>query len=393
MSLSIGILTHSTLPRGGVVHGMALAEALCDAGHKATLIAPDVTGAGFFRQPRCATRYIAARAEQNLPALVERRICEITDALRDEVPFDVLHAQDPISANALAELVAQGRIPGFARTVHHLDRFAHPSLAMRQERGFMAAAELFTVSTMWEGILRGEHGREAPVVSNGVDPEHFSSAPGPQDSSLRARYHLPVGRRLILAVGGVERRKNTLHLLEAFLALRRDQPDVHLVVVGGASLLDHSAYRALFDMRLRQSGAAEHVTLTGAVADEDMPAFYRQAAVLAYPSVTEGFGLCPLEALSCGTPAIVPKVAPFTEHLQASDVLWCNPEHPDTLFLALRDALSAKNREHFRLSGPATARRFDWHGVASRHLPAYRRLAALSHAGTPASGALSSCPK
>ncbi|WP_354860180.1 glycosyltransferase, partial [Acetobacter fabarum] len=100
--------------------------------------------------------------------------------------------------------------------------------------------------------------------------------------------------RLILAVGGVERRKNTLHLLEAFLALRRDQPDVHLVVVGGASLLDHSAYRTLFDMRLRQSDAAEHVTLTGAVADEDMPAFYRQAAVLAYPSVTEGFGLCPL---------------------------------------------------------------------------------------------------
>ncbi|MBV1832323.1 glycosyltransferase, partial [Komagataeibacter sp. AV436] len=180
---------------------------------------------------------------------------------------------------------------------HHLDHFTHPVLAARQERGIRAAAELFTVSTMWEDVLRNDHGREAPVVGNGVDPVRFSHVPTAHDAALRARYHLPADRHLILSVGGIERRKNTLHLLEAFVALRRERPDVHLVVAGGASLLDHSAYRTRFTTYLRESGAADHVTITGPVADEDMPAFYRQADVLAYPSVTEGFGLCPLEAL------------------------------------------------------------------------------------------------
>ncbi|MCP1215763.1 MSMEG_0565 family glycosyltransferase [Acetobacter orientalis] len=392
MSLCIGILTHSTNPRGGVVHGMALAEALCQAGHDATLIAPDVTGNGFFRTPRCATRCIPAVSEPDLPTLVERRIGEIRNALRGQ-HFDVLHAQDPISANALADLVAERRISGFARTVHHLDHFSHPVLAARQERGVRTAAELFTVSTMWESILREGHGRVAPVIGNGVDPVRFSPEPGGQDETLRARYRLPADHRLILAVGGGERRKNTLHLLDAFLALRREQPDVHLVVVGGASLLDHTAYRTQFETRLRDSGEAGHVTITGPVSDDDMPAFYRQAAVLAYPSVTEGFGLCPLEALSCGTPAIVPEIAPFTEHFSEMDTLWCHPDSPHTLLSALRDALSPRNRARFRVSGPATARRFDWCRVAERHMPAYRRLAALSQAAPPFTGVLSPCLK
>lgn len=385
MSLSIGILTHSTNPRGGVVHGMALAEALCNAGHTATLIAPDGTGTGFFRTPRCATQYIPAASVADLPTLVECRIREIKDALRGQ-HFDVLHAQDPISANALADLVEEERIPGFARTIHHLDQFSHPVLAARQERGFRAATELFTVSGLWQGILRDDHGCHAPVVGNGVDPVRFSPVPMKPDATLRARYRLPAEGRLILSVGGVERRKNTLHLLDAFLALRHAQPDVHLVIIGGASLLDHSAYRTQFEARLRDSGANRHVTVTGPVADEDIPAFYRQAQVLAYPSVTEGFGLCPLEALACGTPVIVPESAPFTEHLARQDALWCHTEHPGTLLRALLQALSHNSRLRFKASGPATAQHFDWQSVAARHLPAYHRLAALPRVTSPLAG-------
>lgn len=385
MSLSIGILTHSTNPRGGVVHGMALAEALCDAGHNATLIAPDATGGGFFRNPRCAALCIPVEPEPDLPTLVEQRIGEVRDALRGE-HFDVLHAQDPISANALAELMEEGCIAGFARTIHHLDNFSHPILAARQERGFMAATELFTVSMVWKRIMRDDYGREALVVGNGVDSARFSPTPEGRDALLRARYHLPADKRLILAVGGVERRKNTLKLLEAFLALRQEEPGLHLVVIGGASLLDHSSYRTLFEARLRESGESAHVTVTGAVGDEDLPAFYREASALAYPSIKEGFGLCPLEALACGKPVIVPEISPFIEHFSKTDVLWCHPDHSETLLQALRNAISLKSRNRFQISGPATALRFDWRAVASRHLPAYQRLAALSHVDTLGSG-------
>ncbi|NLI27434.1 MAG: MSMEG_0565 family glycosyltransferase [Acetobacter sp.] len=392
MPLSIGILTHSTNPRGGVVHGMALAEALCDAGHDAMLIAPDVTGAGFFRKPRCATSCIPAASVSDLPTLVERRISEIRDTLRGQ-HFDVLHGQDPISANALADLVEEGQIPGFARTVHHLDRFSHPGIAARQTRGLTAATELFTVSHLWEDTLLTDYGRHAPVVGNGVDMTRFFPESGLHDQKLRARYGLPQSARLVLSVGGIERRKNTLVLLEAFEMLYREQSDLHLVIAGGASLLDHSDYRCLFDERVRDRGLADAVTVTGAIADDDMPAFYRQSSVLAYPSKTEGFGLCPLEALACGIPVVVPTAPPFTEHFHTADAIWCQPERPETLVDALRDALDIQSSDRFQVSGPATARRFDWSNVARRHLPAYRRLAALLHAGVPTSGALSPCPK
>lgn len=382
MRLSIGILTHSTNPRGGVVHGMALAEALHDAGHDVTLIAPDDTGKGFFHTPRCATLCIPAAPERDLPTLVERRIGEVKEALRGR-SFDVLHAQDPISSNALADLQAEGQITAFARTVHHLDNFTNPLLAARQERGFTAATHLLTVSAVWEKHLYEQYGLNAPVVGNGVDSVLFTSLPTGQDATLRARYHLPSGKRLILAVGGVEPRKNTVQLLDAFIGLRQQCADLHLVVVGGASLLDHSSYRTLFDTRLKESGESAHITLTGPVAEDDMPAFYRQAAVLAYPSSTEGFGLCPLEALACGTPVIVPDMPPFTEHFVRDDVLWCHSGHPDTLLLGLRDALTPQNQEGFRVKGPATASRFTWQAVAARHLPVYRHLADSSHASVP----------
>ncbi|MFT8565110.1 MAG: MSMEG_0565 family glycosyltransferase [Acetobacter orientalis] len=379
MRLSVSILTHSTNPRGGVVHGMALAEALHDAGHDVTLIAPDDTGKGFFRTPRCASLCIPAVPELDLPTLVERRIDEIKEALRGRF-FDVLHAQDPISSNALADLQEEGQITAFARTVHHLDSFTNPLLAARQERGFTAATCLLSVSAVWEKHLHEHYGLKAPVVGNGVDPVRFTALPTIQDATLRARYHLPSGKRLILAVGGVERRKNTVQLLDAFIGLRQQGADLQLVVVGGASLLDHSSYRTLFDTRLKESGQSEHVTLTGPVAEDDMPAFYRQAAVLAYPSSAEGFGLCPLEALACGTPVIVPDMPPFTEHFARDDVLWCQSGHTDTLLLALHDALTPQSQERFRVNGPATASRFTWQAVAARHLPVYRHLAAFSPA-------------
>jgi glycosyltransferase involved in cell wall biosynthesis len=231
------------------------------------------------------------------------------------------------------------------------------------------------------------------VVGNGVDLTRFFPESGLRDQELCARYGLPRNARLVLSVGGIEHRKNTIVLLEAFETLYREQSDLHLVIAGGASLLDHSDYRCLFNERVRDRGLTDAVTVTGAVADDDMPAFYRQSSVLAYPSKTEGFGLSPLEALACGIPVVVPAAPPFTEHFHDVDAIWCQPERPETVVEALRDALDVQSTDRFQASGPATARRFDWSSVAHRHLPAYRRLAALSRAGIPTSGVLSPCPK
>ena len=247
--LRIAILAHSTNPRGGVVHALELGDALCRIGHEATVHAPDVSGAGFFRSTRCATVSVAASpVGRDVTAMVETRVA---DYLRHfEVAghrqFDVWHAQDGISGNALATLKERGVIRGFARTVHHVDSFADPRLRALQTRAIVSADRLFVVSRLWRDWLSNEFGRVPHLVGNGVDTERYSPVPDDNDAALRALVKLPVDARVFLAIGGIEKRKNTIAILEAFRIVHARHPSARLLIAGGASLLDHDAYQAEF---------------------------------------------------------------------------------------------------------------------------------------------------
>ena len=105
-------------------------------------------------------------------------------------------------------------------------------------------------------------------VGNGVDRDRFSPMPDASDAVLRARLGLPADVPVFLAVGGVEERKNTIRILEAFRdAPRRGIPSCRLVIAGGASLLDHDAYQARFAEALAQSGLPDGAVIrTGPLA-------------------------------------------------------------------------------------------------------------------------------
>ena len=316
--LRIAMLTHSTLPRGGVVHAMNLSEALGALGAEVVLHAPDAAGAGFFREAACQTRaFPVAPAPPDTLAMVERRIADYVDWLRPDENrgFDLYHAHDGISGGALATLKRKGVIAGFVRTVHHVDAFADPRLEAWQARSIREADALMTVSDLWRRRLREDFGREAVICGNGVDLVRFSPGRDGVERLLRLRWRLG-GGPVFLAVGGVEARKNTLRMLAAFASLVRELPTARLVIAGGASLLDHSAYRSEFRAALAAMGAqGAGVVLTGPLADAEMPALYRRASALVFASVKEGFGLCVLEAMACGTPVVVSRIAPFVEYL------------------------------------------------------------------------------
>ena len=115
----IALLCHSTNPRGGVVHALELGQALDRLGHEAVIHAPDASGRGFFRHPSCATRPIPARTLPGAAgtlALVETRVADYLRHFAEpsQRRFDVFHAQDGISGNALATLKEEGLIGGFA---------------------------------------------------------------------------------------------------------------------------------------------------------------------------------------------------------------------------------------------------------------------------------------
>src|SRR5579871_2278057 len=106
LRMKIAIFTHSTNPRGGVVHALELAEALTRLGHHAVLHAPDPRNIGFFRQAECDTiRIPAAAAPRDVYGLLTQRRQEIRRyVVERRGDFDVFHAQDSISANALADI-------------------------------------------------------------------------------------------------------------------------------------------------------------------------------------------------------------------------------------------------------------------------------------------------
>ena len=187
--MRIALFTHSTNPRGGPVHALELADALHGRGHEVTVVAPDTEGRGFFRATRARQLTIRAACCPDLATLVARRVEELS-AYFDGHPhedFDIWHAHDSITANALARLRADGRIEGFVRTVHHLDSFADARLEALQRTGIDRADQLFAVSrrTLDETVRRT--GRLPILTGNGVDPARFTPVPNHTDGPLAVR--------------------------------------------------------------------------------------------------------------------------------------------------------------------------------------------------------------
>lgn len=377
--LRIALFTYSTQPRGGVLHALALAEALTDAGHQAVLFALDDTGRGFIRAPRCPVVLVpVAPNRESIVPFVRARIEAYVCAFDPSAPaFDVYHAHDGISGNALATLAERGAIADFVRTVHHVDDFALPELTALQDRAIVRAARCLVVSDLWRSRLEATYGVRATVVPNGVDVERFAPADAVQRAGARAALGYGPGP-LFVTIGGVEARKNTLATLEAFARVRARLPNARLIVAGGASVLDHTAYRAAFEARAAALALrlGVHVHLAGTLADAAIVTLLHAADAFVFPSLVEGFGLVLLEALACATPVVASAIAPFTEFLTPADALLVDPRDPAAIASAMLGALESDVVRRTAERGPALARRFSWPGSAQAHADIYAAFCA-----------------
>jgi glycosyltransferase-like protein len=236
------------------------------------------------------------------------------------------------------------------------------------------------VSDTWTTHMRETLGAEPQTVSNGVDLERYCERASPGDGALRQRLGI-VGAPVVLAVGGVEERKNTLMLLDAFALLRKTSPSAQLVIAGGASLLNHDMYTQRFVARAAQHGFAtgpgQPVVVTGPLDDDAMPAIFRLADVVSMVSLREGFGLVVLEALASGTPVVVSQIAPFTEYLDSSVCCWAQPDDAASISDALSQALGSRGGIDFVHAVPALLGRFSWAASARRHLDIYLQWLAV----------------
>jgi glycosyltransferase-like protein len=147
--------------------------------------------------------------------------------------------------------------------------------------------------------VRQRWGFTPTVIPNGVDADRFAAAAG--DAAGRARWQTELGS-YVLALGGIEPRKGSLELLEAFALLRRHDAGLRLVFGGGETLFDYRDYRAAFDARAAELGVEP--VICGVLGEDELPALIAQASALAMVSTKEGFGLAAMEALAAGVPVV-----------------------------------------------------------------------------------------
>lgn len=186
---------------------------------------------------------------------------------------------------------------------------------------------------------------------------------------VRQKYHLP--DRFLLHVATIEPRKNLSRLLDAFQPLLADWPDLKLVLVGKKGWLYES-----FFQKLQDSGLQEAVIFPGYVDEPDLPAFYQLAELFVFPSLYEGFGLGPLEAMACGAPVISSNSSSLPEVVGEAGLL-VDPTDTAALYEALRRVLSDTDLRR-ELQGRALiqAQKFSWRTVADELEKVYRSLRA-----------------
>lgn len=211
------------------------------------------------------------------------------------------------------------------------------------------------------------------VIHSGID-ERFAPMDR-NDLSLLAvqeKYHLPY--KFILYLGTIEPRKNLGALLSAFEVLHRaavgeDLARYELVLAGRPGWKYEELFRSI-----DRSPIKEKIRVLGFVEDSDKPALYNLASVFVYPSLYEGFGFPPLEALACGTPVIASHSASLPEVVGEAGVL-IDPYRPDEILQALRGVLGDKTYQAtLRERALAKRRYFTWYQAGQSFLDLLRKM-------------------
>ncbi len=271
----------------------------------------------------------------------------------------------------------------FVVTVHDISYTRYPQFFSPRDRWMLSTLVPMTMRRAACIITVSNHARREIVDRYGIAParvavtyeaaaEQFVPVADPaQRETVRARYGLPAAAagRYFFALGNLQPRKNMARLIEAFARLRRhgDVDDVHLVIAGKAMWRESEVYAAV-----EQAQLTDRVHFVGYVADEDLPALYSGALAFVYPSLYEGFGLPPLEAMACGTPVICSNAASLPEVVGDAARLII-PTDVDGLAGALFALASdAGLRAALIDQGHHRAAQFSWRRCAEETLAVYR---------------------
>jgi glycosyltransferase involved in cell wall biosynthesis len=261
-------------------------------------------------------------------------------------------------------------------TIHDLSLLLHPlthepGRVRRARRRLPLMARAATMIITPTESVRGE-----VCAHLGVSPEKVFAVPeAPRDNfrpinaaqSERTKKRLGVEDGFLLFVGTIEPRKNLRVLMQAFKEVSRaTDARTQLVIAGKKGWLTDDLFA-----ELKASGVAERVLFTGYLPDEDLCALYSSCTAFVYPSLYEGFGLPPLEAMACGAPVIASRIPSLSEVTGTAARLFA-PGNPSELAQHIITLLADEaQRRHLSSLGRQRAAEFSWNQTALKTLEVY----------------------
>ncbi|MFW6107336.1 MAG: glycosyltransferase family 4 protein [bacterium] len=283
--------------------------------------------------------------------------------------FDLFHAPGYVAPRlpiptvlTVYDLVAL-RHPRLARRTNAIHyRWRLPRAASRAARILVPTESVAADVVEFLGVER----QRVRVVPLGVEA-HFRPPSREQRASARTRYHLD--RPFLLFVGNLEPKKNLSTLIRAFARLRAGGLPHELVIAG------KRGWRCRDVLRLpARLGLADSVRLIGYVAESDLPALYGASELFVFPSLVEGFGLPPLEAMACGVP-VVTSDAPALVETTGEAAVHVPARDAEGLAEAIRALLAdPERRGTLREAGLAHAAGFTWAAAAAATRAVYREV-------------------
>ena len=205
------------------------------------------------------------------------------------------------------------------------------------------------------------------VIAEAAEAHFTHIGDTPERSAILARYGIT--SPYILYVGAINGRKNIARLLDAYAMLAPRHPHVNLVIGG-----KRQWQTGEIDTTLQRLNLGQRLHFTGYVDDTDLPALYSAAELFVFPSLYEGFGLPPLEAMACGAAVVTSNTSSLPEVVGDAAVL-IDPYDVSALADAMDRLLSdAALRADMQQRGLAQAARFTWKRTAQDTRAVYDRL-------------------
>jgi len=218
----------------------------------------------------------------------------------------------------------------------------------------------------------GANSDKIVVIYNGINNQLFNPDKDIQESMMiKKKYNLP--EKFILYVGNIKPHKNLGRLLNAYLEIQDRIPDVSLVIVGeteGFLTADNQLFNFIKGDRVLR----EKVHITGHIEMEDIAKLYRSAEVFVFPSLYEGFGLPPLEAMACGCPTVISNIGSLSE-VCGEAASYFDPNNSSSIAEKILRAITGqKIREKLTNKGFERVKKFKWIDSANRHIEVIQEL-------------------